>query len=121
MRHLLASFLSLFFTLYYNSAFSSNLVVVAITKPIHSLVASVTDGISKPRTFAYTISAHDHVLKPSEASNLELSDVIFYVDDILETSVKTFAKNNIELAELSASVSHFRSITFIFQTNHSYS
>jgi zinc transport system substrate-binding protein len=73
-------------------------------KPIHSLVASVTDGISKPRILATTISAYDHVLKPSDASNLESDDVIFYADDNFETSVKTFAKSNVELAQLSESV-----------------
>lgn len=65
MRHLLASFLWLLFTLYCNSAFLSSLEVVATIKPIHSLVASVTDGIPKPRMLAHTISAYDwsHLLQ----------------------------------------------------------
>ncbi len=33
-------------------------------------------------------------MKPSDASNLESGNVIFYIDDNLETFVKTFAKNN---------------------------
>ncbi|WCR58527.1 MAG: High-affinity zinc uptake system protein ZnuA [Wolbachia endosymbiont of Ctenocephalides felis wCfeJ] len=52
----------------------------------------------------YTTSAHDYILKPSDASSLELSDVIFYVDDNLETFVKIFAKNNKELIQLSKTV-----------------
>ncbi|MDG7052282.1 MAG: zinc ABC transporter substrate-binding protein [Wolbachia endosymbiont of Alcedoecus sp.] len=104
MRHLLASFLSLLFTLYHITAFSSNLKIVATIKPIHSLVASVTDGISKPLLLACTASVHDHALKPSDASNLESSDVIFYVDDNLETFVKTFARNNKKLVQLSKAV-----------------
>jgi zinc transport system substrate-binding protein len=80
MRNVLAFFLSLLFTLYYDSTFSSNLEVVATIKPVHSLAASVTDGML----------AYDHVLKPSDASNLESSDVIFYVDDkcLLKLSLK---------------------------------
>ncbi|MGL9681697.1 MAG: zinc ABC transporter substrate-binding protein [Wolbachia sp.] len=101
MRHLLASFLSLLFTLYHSTAFSSNLKIVTTIKPIHSLVASVTDGISKPHLLTCVTSGHDHALKPSDASNLESSDVIFYVDDNLETFVKIFARNNKKLVQLS--------------------
>lgn len=67
-------------------------------------MASVTDGILKPDLLVYTTSAHDHILKPSDASNLESSDVIFYVDDNLETFVKIFAKNNKELVQLSSAI-----------------
>lgn len=94
----------LLFTLYYNTALSSNLKVLATVKPIHSLVASVTDGILEPDLLDYTTSAHDYMLKPSDASSLESSDVIFYIDDNLETFVKTFAKNDKELVQLSKTV-----------------
>lgn len=88
-------------TLYHSSAFSSNLKVVATIKPIHSLVASVTDKILEPVLLDYTMSAHDYILKPSDASSLESGDIIFYVDDNLETFVKAFAKNNKKLVQLS--------------------
>lgn len=52
----------------------------------------------------YATSAHNYILKLSDASNLESSDVIFYVDDNLETFIKTFAKNNKELVQLSSAV-----------------
>ncbi|MDM8335057.1 zinc ABC transporter substrate-binding protein [Wolbachia pipientis] len=104
MRHLLASFLLLLFTLYHSTALSSNLKIVATIKPLHSLVASVTDGILKPHLLACITSVHDHALKPSDAGNLESSDIIFYVDDNLETFVKAFAKNNKELVQLSKTV-----------------
>ncbi len=100
----MAFFLLFLFILYYNTALSSNLKIVATIKPIHSLVASVTDGISKPDLLVYTTSAHDYILRPSDASNLESSDVIFYVDDNLETFIKTFAKDNKELVQLSKTV-----------------
>ncbi|QKX02240.1 zinc ABC transporter substrate-binding protein [Wolbachia endosymbiont of Dirofilaria (Dirofilaria) immitis] len=105
MKHLLPSFLLLLFTLYYSTTFSSNLKVVATIKPIHSLVASVTNRVLEPVLLDYTTSAHDYMLKPSDASNLESGDVIFYIDDNLETFVKAFAKNNKELVQLSRSVS----------------
>jgi zinc transport system substrate-binding protein len=101
MRHLVTFSLLLLFILYYNTAFSSNLKVAATIKPIHSLVASVADGILEPELLDYATSAHNYILKPSDASNLESSDVIFYVDDNLETFIKTFAKNNKELVQLS--------------------
>jgi zinc transport system substrate-binding protein len=46
--------------LYYNSAFSSSLEIAATTKPIRPPIGSVTDGISKLRMLAYTISAYDY-------------------------------------------------------------
>ncbi|QKX03232.1 ABC transporter substrate-binding protein [Wolbachia endosymbiont of Litomosoides sigmodontis] len=104
MRHLLAFFLLLLFTLYYNIALSSNLKIVATIKPIHSLVASVTDGILKPNLLTYITSAHDHILKPSDASNLESSDVIFYIGGNLETFIKTFTKGKKELVQLSKTI-----------------
>lgn len=103
MRHLLAFFLLLLCILYYNSAFSSNLKIVATIKPIHSLVASVTDGISNPELLMYeVVSEHNYMLRPSDASKLESSNIIFYVDDSLETFVKAFAKENKELVQLSS-------------------
>ncbi|WCR53922.1 MAG: High-affinity zinc uptake system protein ZnuA [Wolbachia endosymbiont of Ctenocephalides orientis wCori] len=93
------------FTLYYNNAFSSNLKVLATIKPIHSLVASVTDGILNPELLiCETASEHHYMLKPSDASKLESSSVIFYIDDSLGTFVKTFAKGNKKLVPLSSAV-----------------
>lgn len=61
----------------------------------------MTEGILEPELLGYATSAHNYILKPSDASNLESSDVIFYTDDNLETFVQTFAKNNKELVQLS--------------------
>ncbi|WP_114517517.1 zinc ABC transporter substrate-binding protein [Wolbachia endosymbiont of Cylisticus convexus] len=105
MKHLLIFFFLLSFTLYYNSAFSSNLKIVATIKPIHSLVASVTDGISKPELLMYeVVSEHNYMLRPSDASKLEFSNIIFYIDDSLETFIKTFAKENKKLIPLSSAI-----------------
>jgi zinc transport system substrate-binding protein len=97
-------FLLLSLTLYYNNAHSSNLKVVATIKPIHSLVASVTDGILKPDFLICATSEHGSTLKPSDASYLELSDVTFYEDDNLETFVKTFTDSNKKLMQLSNTI-----------------
>ncbi|MCV3769409.1 MAG: zinc ABC transporter substrate-binding protein [Wolbachia pipientis] len=104
MRHLLVFFLLFLFILYHSTVFSSTLKVVATIKPIHSLVASVTDKILEPVLLDYTTSAHNYILKPSDASNLEFGDVIFYVDDNLETFIKAFARKNKELVQLSKAV-----------------
>ncbi|MDN5247523.1 MAG: zinc ABC transporter substrate-binding protein [Wolbachia endosymbiont of Tyrophagus putrescentiae] len=105
MKHVI-SFLLLFFSiLYYNTAFSSNLKIVATIKPVHSLVSSVTDGIVDSALLNYnTTSAHDYTLKPSDISKLESSNIIFYINDELETFVKNFKKNNRQLIQLSDAV-----------------
>ena len=65
----------------------------------------VTDGILKPDLLNYkTTSEHDYTLKPSDISKLESSDVIFYVDYELETFIRSFAKNNKKLIQLSSVV-----------------
>ncbi len=64
----------------------------------------MTDGILEPDLLDYTTSEHDYILKPSDASSLELSDVVFYVDDNLETFVKTFSKDNKRLVQLSKTI-----------------
>ncbi len=93
-------------TLYYNSAFSSTLKVLATIKPIHSLVLSVTDGILEPASLlSYNShSVHDYSLKPSDIIKLESSNIIFYVNDELETFIQTFAKKNKKLVNLSSTI-----------------
>ncbi|MDG7056195.1 MAG: zinc ABC transporter substrate-binding protein [Wolbachia endosymbiont of Meromenopon meropis] len=117
MRYLLTYFVSLLLALYHSSALSYNLKIVATIKPIHSLVASVTDGISKPILLGYTESVHNYILKPSDASNLDSSNVIFYVDDNLETFVKTFARRGKELVRLSQAANLLPVRTYSFFKN----
>ncbi|MDD9331231.1 MAG: zinc ABC transporter substrate-binding protein [Wolbachia sp.] len=65
----------------------------------------MTDGILTPELLVCE-AAHEHnyMLKPSDVSKLESSNVIFYIDDNLETFVKTFAKDNRELVQLSKAI-----------------
>jgi zinc transport system substrate-binding protein len=101
MKHL---FFFLLLLLGYNTAFSANLKVVATIKPIHSLVSSVTDGVLEPDLLGYEATClHDYTLKPSNVSKMESSNIIFYINDNLETFVKAFAKNK-TLVKLSDAV-----------------
>ncbi|UWI83025.1 metal ABC transporter solute-binding protein, Zn/Mn family [Wolbachia endosymbiont of Howardula sp.] len=104
MRHILSTVLFILPILYCNILFGSTLKVVTTIKPIHSLVSSVTDGILTPDLLFYHSSLQNYILKPSDARYLAASDVIFYIDDHLETFVSTFAKTNKKIVELSHTV-----------------
>lgn len=65
-------------------------------------MSSVAHGIFKPELLSYqTSSMHEHILKPSDISKLESSDVVFYIDDELETFVQSFSKKGKKLIQLS--------------------
>lgn len=52
--------------------------------PVHSLVAMVTDGVSKPSLVIQRgASPHSYSLRPSEAAALERADVVFWMGDAL--------------------------------------
>ena len=60
--------------------------VVATIRPLHSLVAGVTEGVTEP----YLIvpgggSPHTYSLRPSDAAALEQAQVIFWIGEDLET------------------------------------
>jgi zinc transport system substrate-binding protein len=60
-------------------------VVVSI-KPLHSLVASVMEGVGEPSLIvAGAGSPHSYALRPSQAAALEEADVIFWMGHELET------------------------------------
>jgi len=55
-------------------------------KPIHSLVASVTRGVTEPYLLIPgSASPHAYSLKPSDAQALESADVVFWVGENMET------------------------------------
>jgi zinc transport system substrate-binding protein len=62
-------------------------VSVAVSiKPIHSLVAGVTQGITEPSLIIPGASSpHEYSLRPSDAKSLEQADVVFWVGEELET------------------------------------
>ncbi|MGH6932248.1 MAG: zinc ABC transporter substrate-binding protein [Dongiaceae bacterium] len=68
------------------SAYADELRIVASIKPIHSLVAGVTAGVTEPTLLIKgSGSPHDHSLKPSDAAALEAADVVFWVGESFET------------------------------------
>ena len=60
--------------------------VVASIKPVHSLVASVMEGVGEPILLVKgTGSEHSYSLRPSEARALEQAEVVFWVGETMET------------------------------------
>ena len=69
----------------FSSSIQAKINVVASIKPIHSLVASVMDGVGKPSLLVDgNASPHTFQLKPSHAKLLQNADIIFWVDENLE-------------------------------------
>ncbi len=60
--------------------------VVATIAPLHSLAASVMQGVSEPRLMirGYA-SPHTYQLRPSDAAALHEADVVFWIGESLET------------------------------------
>jgi zinc transport system substrate-binding protein len=82
-------------------------VVVSI-KPIHSLVASVMEGVGEPVLLVEGgASPHGYTLKPSQAAALSKADLVVWIGEGMETWLATPmetlvpAGNGLELADLS--------------------
>jgi zinc transport system substrate-binding protein len=59
--------------------------VVASTKPVHSLVAAVMEGVAEPTLIVKgAASPHTYSLRPSDASALENADIVFWTGHGLE-------------------------------------
>lgn len=62
------------------------LEVVASITPVHSVVARVMEGVGEPRLLTPPgASPHGFSLRPSDAQALDRADVVFWVDETLET------------------------------------
>ena len=80
----LLRFLSLLLVLTSAPAFAAPKVVVSI-KPLHSLAARVTDGVTAPRLLiAGAASPHSYSLKPSDMTALEEAGVVFWLGPAFE-------------------------------------
>jgi zinc transport system substrate-binding protein len=65
---------------------AADIDVVASIKPVHSLVASVMEGVGEPTLLVKgTGSEHSYSLRPSEARALEQAEVVFWVGETMET------------------------------------
>ena len=82
---ILAVLIALLFAFPPTSALAAPRVIASI-KPIHSLVASVMQGVGTPDLIVDgTGSPHTYSLKPSQAAKLEQAQVIFWVGHELES------------------------------------
>lgn len=71
--------------LYPAVASAADLKVVATSKPIHSLVASVMEGVGLPKLLVEgSASPHTFALKPSGAGAIHAADVFFRVSGTVE-------------------------------------
>ena len=86
---------------------AAGIQVVASIKPVHSLASAVMEGLGKPHLLMRgSSSPHTYSLRPSDADRLGKADVVFLVDESLEStiagSLATIA-GNARLVELSGS------------------
>lgn len=83
--------LILFFLLLPLNAFAAPKIVATI-KPIHSIIAAVTDGITEPYLLIDgNASPHSYTLRPSDMKSLSNADFIFLVSDNLEVFMQKIA------------------------------
>lgn len=76
------------------SAFASDSKVVVSINPVHSLVASVLDGIQTPELLIKgTDSVHGYQVKPSDAKLLENADVIVWIGPTFESTLSPSISN----------------------------
>ena len=60
--------------------------VVASIAPVHSLVASVMQGIGEPELLVpANVSDHDYALKPSDLRKIQTADLVVWIGEPLET------------------------------------
>ena len=85
----------------------ADIKAVATIKPIHSLLASVMEGVGTPSLIVEgSNSPHNFTMKPSHATMLEEADIIFWVGEdlelFLEKPLESLAKDakKISLLEL---------------------
>ena len=85
MRRICAFFLA---SMICGSAFASEGKVVVTINPVHSLVASVMEGIETPELLIKgAISVHGYQTKPSDARLLENAEVIFWIGATMESTL----------------------------------
>ncbi len=85
MRHPLSA-LALLFGLSTTPACAEAPKIVVSIKPLHSLIASIMQGVGDPVLLVRGgASPHDYALKPSDAKALQGADVVFWVGEGLES------------------------------------
>jgi len=83
------------------SAANADVSVVTSIKPVHSLVSSVMQGVGSPTVIIEGAgSPHTYSLKPSQATQLQDADLVFWMGDELEPFLVDAAQNIARNAEL---------------------
>ena len=98
MRAIKSALLASTFLFTSTAAATADVKVVASIKPVHSLVASVMQGVSEPSLLVKGAgSPHTYSLKPSQAKELQAADIVFWMshdlEAFLENSIESIAKN----------------------------
>ncbi|MDC9714673.1 MAG: zinc ABC transporter substrate-binding protein [Gammaproteobacteria bacterium] len=79
--------------LFSTNAFAAPNIVVSI-KPIHSIVSSLTQGITEPKLLLKTNQSPEHAyLKPSQLSLLSHADLAVFIHPIFESGLKKVMGN----------------------------
>ena len=99
--------LSIISLLSFISNAQAEIKVVASIKPLHSLVSYVMDGVGTPDILVDgSSSPHTFQLKPSHATILQESDIVFWIGEgleaFLETPLDSIAKNSKKIAVMEA-------------------
>ena len=83
------------------SAANADVNVVTSIKPIHSLVSGVMQGVGSPTVIIEGAgSPHTYSLKPSQATQLQDADLVFWMGDELEPFLVDAAQNIARNAKL---------------------
>ncbi len=94
IKFLTAIFLIIFsFQAHSKERITTPKIAVSI-KPIHSIVANITDRISEPYLIVSDNSSpHDYALKPSAVKNINDADIIIFVSNNLEVFIEKSLKS----------------------------
>ncbi|GAB4354558.1 MAG: zinc ABC transporter substrate-binding protein [Gammaproteobacteria bacterium] len=103
--HIFPGMLALLLTVAAPAAWAAKPSVVATIAPVHSLVAGVMEGVGTPGLLLKGgASPHSYALRPSDVRALNSADLVFRVDENLETFLNKSLRmlpNNIRVVELS--------------------
>lgn len=80
-----------------STSMAEPLKILVSTKPLHSLVSYITDGINQPKLLLNQQSPHDFQLRPSQKRLINSSDFFFYSDDNFESFVPTLKQSTRQL------------------------
>ncbi|MBX7146677.1 MAG: zinc ABC transporter substrate-binding protein [Alphaproteobacteria bacterium] len=76
------------------SAFASSPIILTSIKPLHSLVANLTEGVSNPDLLITGAqSEHTYQLKPSDIKKINQAQIIFWMGETIEPALAKLFNN----------------------------